>query len=91
MRAPDLRARREPPHHGEIAQRQLAHDARENDQREQHPEQQIEKVVAGVDGREADAERDAEEVLSLARELQLCAAGASDAKGAARRSSVRDA
>ncbi len=45
-------------------------DAAHDDEREQHPEQQVEEVVRRVDRGEPDAERDADEELSLARELQ---------------------
>ena len=67
---PDLRAQRQAPHDGEVAQRQLAHDAAHHDEREEHPEQEIEEVVRRVDRGEADAERDADEELPLARELE---------------------
>ena len=70
MGAPDLRARRQPSHDVEVAQRKLAHDAGEDDEREQHPEQEVKEVVARVDGGEADAEGNADEVLALAGELQ---------------------
>ena len=55
---------------GERAQRHLAHDPRGDDERQHHAEQQVEQVVAGVDGGEADADGDADEVLALARERQ---------------------
>ena len=71
VRAADLGARRQPPHDRQVAQAELAQHARDDDQRQQHAEQQIEQVVAGVDRGEADAERDADEVLALARELEL--------------------
>ena len=45
VRAPDLRAQREAAHDGEVAQRELAHDAAHDDEREEHPEQQVEEVV----------------------------------------------
>src|SRR5690606_21218773 len=70
VRPPDLRAERQPPDDGEIAQAELAHQTAHDDQREQHPEQEIEEVVARVDRGEAHAERDADEELPFARELQ---------------------
>ena len=45
VRAPDLRAERQAPHDGEVAQRELAHDAADDDEREEHPEEEIEEVV----------------------------------------------
>src|SRR4051812_37248846 len=70
VRAADLRAKREPAHHREIAERELAHEAAHDDEREQHAEKQIEEIVAGVDRGESDAERDADEELPLAGELE---------------------
>ena len=54
----------------QVAQRHLAHDSRGDDEREHHAEQEVEQVVAGVDGGEADADGDADEVFALARERQ---------------------
>src|SRR5262249_46551000 len=49
----------------------LAHQPAHDDEREEHPEQQIKEIVSGVDRRESDAERDPDEELSFARELEL--------------------
>ena len=53
VRAPDLRAQRQAANDGEVAERELAHDAAHDDEREEHAEQQVEEVVAGVDRGEA--------------------------------------
>ena len=71
VRAADLGARRQAPDDREVTQAELAHHARNDDEREKHAEQQVEKVVARVDRGEADAERDQQEVATLARDLQL--------------------
>ena len=55
----------------ERAKRKFAHQTRHDDEREHHAKEQIEQVVAGVDCRKADAKRDPEEVLALARELEF--------------------
>jgi hypothetical protein len=68
--APDLRAERETPHHGEVTERQLAHQAAHHDQGEEHSQEQIEEVIPGIDGGEADPEGDPYEELAFARELQ---------------------
>ena len=70
VRAADLGAQGQAPHDGELAQRQLAHDAAHDDEREEHAEQQVQEVVGGVDRGEADAQRDADEELPFARELE---------------------
>ena len=45
VRASDLRAQRQAAHDGEVAERELAHDAAHDDEREEHPEQQVEEVI----------------------------------------------
>src|SRR5258706_11636424 len=70
MRAPHLRAGRQAPSNRQLPQAELAQHARDDDQREQHTEQQVKEIVAGVDRGDADAQRDADEVLALAGELE---------------------
>ena len=54
----------------EVAEAEFAHESAHDDERKEHPEQQIEQVVAGVDRREAHAERNAYEELAFACELE---------------------
>src|SRR5688572_14955610 len=46
MPSSDLRAGGQAPDHGEVAQAELAHDTRDDDEREQHAEEQIQEVIA---------------------------------------------
>src|SRR6185369_11019095 len=71
MRAADLSACRQTPYDRQVSQAELAHDAGDDDEREQHAEEQVEEVVSRVDGRETDAQRENDEELSLARNLEL--------------------
>ncbi len=78
VRAAHLRPHRQAARHGEAAQAEIAHHARDEHEREEHAEQEVEQVVAGVDRREAHAEGDAQVVLALAGDLEL-ARGAEEA------------
>ncbi len=71
VRASDLRSERKAPDHREVAERELTHKSAHHDEREEHPEEEIEEVVPRVDRGEAHAERDPDEELPFARELEL--------------------
>jgi hypothetical protein len=66
----DLGARGQAAHDGEMAETELAHHAGDDDEGEQHAEQEIQQVVAGIDGGKADAKCYGDEVLALAGELE---------------------
>jgi hypothetical protein len=55
---------------GEFAERHFAHDTGDDDEGQEHAEDEVQQVVAGVDGGDADSEGDEDEVLSFAGEAE---------------------
>ena len=68
VRAANLCSMGQPPHDLQVTQTDLAENAGDHNQRQQHAEQQVQQVVAGVDRGEADTEGDPDEVLAFARD-----------------------
>lgn len=71
MRSPHLCSRREATNDSQVAQGELAHDAADDNEREQHSEDEVEEIVGGIDGGEADAKGDANEEFSFAGKFQV--------------------
>lgn len=69
----DLSSARQAPSHREVTEAQFAQDARDDDERQEEPEEEVKEIVTSVDCCEADDERDGDEVLALARQLEATA------------------
>jgi hypothetical protein len=65
----------EPPHHRQAPEGHLAQDAGDHDEGEEHPEEQVQQVVAGVHRRQPDADGDPDVPFALAGDPEVVAVG----------------
>jgi hypothetical protein len=71
----------EPSAHGQAAEGELAEEATDDDEGEEHSKEQVEEVIGGIDRGEADAEGDADEELALAGDSNLAIVGEARPEG----------